>query len=61
KIPYIDGHDGKSKFSTVEYSLWLEKPTAPPFEPRMVIETIRFPISVGIPVKNQTFYSKGYR
>lgn len=60
-IPYIDRKDGKSKISKVVYSLWLEKPTGPPFEPRLVIETNRLPISGGIPVKNQTFYSKGYR
>jgi arylsulfatase A-like enzyme len=61
KIPYLDRKENKAKISTVIYSLWLEKPTSAPWEPKLIIETNRLPIDNAIQVVNQTVYSKGYR
>lgn len=61
RIPYYDSKSKNYKESTVIYTLWLEKPLAAPWEPRLIIETKRLPTDGALPVINQTIYSKGYR
>ncbi len=61
KLPYYDSKEKKQNYSTVYYTIWLEKPKSTPWEPRLIVETKREGIKEGLTVTNQTAYTKGYR
>jgi arylsulfatase len=61
KTPYQDPISKAWKEADLIQTLWLEPPTASPWESKLIIETIRPGVLNGKSVANRTVYSKGYR
>jgi arylsulfatase len=53
--------DGRWLSSEVTQTLWLQPASAPPFEPSLVVETMRGSALGGPPSTNRTVYTRGYR
>jgi hypothetical protein len=53
--------DGRWLESDVLQTLWLQPASGPPFEPSLVVETLRQGILDGPSSTTRTVYSRGYR
>jgi arylsulfatase len=60
-FPVQDPATGQISRSKLVQTLWLQAANAPPFEPTLVVETLRESALGGIPSVSRTIYSKGYR
>ena len=59
--PFQDPADGRWLTRKVTQTMWLQRPTASPFEPSLVVETTRGGALGGPPSTNRTVYTRGYR
>lgn len=60
-FPVPSPRSGQVFTSKVVQTLWLQSASGPPFEPTLVIETLRESALGGLPSISRTVYSKGYR
>ncbi|WP_430935841.1 sulfatase-like hydrolase/transferase [Saccharicrinis sp. 156] len=60
-IPYQHPKTGKWIESKMTQTMWLEAPTISPWEPTLIVETMRDSGVNNKPVTNRTFYVRGYR
>jgi arylsulfatase len=60
-VPYQNPKNGAWQECKVIQTLWLEAAKNPPWEPILVVETIRAGVLGGKTTRNRTIYSKGYR
>lgn len=59
--PFKDTKTGKWLESKMIQTLWLEPPTKTPWEPKLIVETLREGLLGGLTSTNRTVYTKGYR
>lgn len=59
--PFQDPEDGRWMTSEVTQTMWLQPVTRTPFEPSLVVETMRGGALGGPPSINRTVYRRGYR
>jgi hypothetical protein len=61
RYPFQDPRDGRWLSIEVIQTMWLQPSLRPPFEPSLVVETMRGSALNGQSSTNRTVYSKGYR
>jgi hypothetical protein len=61
RYPFQDPGDGRWLTHEVTQTLWLQPASGTPFEPTLVVETLRAGALGGPPSTNRTVYSRGYR
>jgi arylsulfatase len=61
RYPFQDPDDGRWLTSQVTQTLWLQPASGPPFEPSLVVETLRGGALDGPPSTTRTVYTRGYR
>jgi hypothetical protein len=61
RYPFQDPGNGRSLTHEVTQTLWLQPASGTPFEPSLVVETLRAGALGGPPSTNRTVYSRGYR
>jgi hypothetical protein len=60
RYPFQDA-DGRWLDSEVLQTLWLQPASGPPFEPSLVVETLRRGVLDGPSSTTRTVYNRGYR
>jgi hypothetical protein len=61
RYPFRDPAGGRWLTNDVTQTLWLQAATGTPFEPSLVVETLRSGALGGPPLTNRTVYNRGYR
>jgi hypothetical protein len=61
RYPFQDPENGRRLTSEVTQTIWLQPATRTPWEPSLVVETIRGGALNGPPSTNRTVYTRGYR
>jgi len=59
--PFQDPEDGRWLTNKVTQTMWLQPATGTPWEPTLVVETVRGGALGGPPSTNRTVYTRGYR
>jgi hypothetical protein len=61
RYPFQNPGDGRSLTSTVAQTLWLQPASGAPWEPSLVVETLRAGVLDGPSSTTRTVYTRGYR
>jgi arylsulfatase len=61
RYPFQNPDDGRWLASEVTQTLWLQPASGPPFEPTLVVETLRREVLDGPSSTTRTVYNRGYR
>jgi arylsulfatase len=61
RYPFQNPEDGRWHASEVTQTLWLQPASGPPFEPSLVVETVRRGALDGPSSTTRTVYTRGYR